>query len=93
MGHGGKRAGAGRRVGSKAKATAEAKQALEALAREHTDVALDALAAVAKSSESDAARVSASVALLDRGYGRPRQQIVGDPDKPIDHRITFTWAK
>ena len=73
MGHGGKRAGAGRRIGVKNKATAEARTALEALAREHTDVALNTLAAVAEKGESEAARVTASVALLDRGYGRPHQ--------------------
>jgi HEAT repeat protein len=43
---------------------------LQALAREHTEEAIDALIAALK---HPAIRVSAATALLDRGYGRPIQ--------------------
>lgn len=45
------------------------------LAKEHTTEALDALVRVVKAGESDAAIVSAATALLDRGWGRPRQDL------------------
>lgn len=46
------------------------------LAREHTAKAVDALVDVLESAEaSDAAKVSAATALLDRGWGRPKQDL------------------
>jgi HEAT repeat protein len=45
---------------------------LQALAREHTEEALDALVAALK---HPATRVQAATALLDRGYGRPIQTL------------------
>lgn len=70
-GHGGKRKGAGRPVGARNKATAAQRATLSELARSYAALALETLAEVARSSESDAARVSAACALLDRAYGRP----------------------
>lgn len=72
---GGKRSGAGRPAGAKARATVEQKATLEELARSHTETALNALVSIATKSDSDAARVSAANALLDRGYGKPKQAI------------------
>ena len=60
---------------SKNKATKEAKIALEDLAKEHTQAALNALVNVAKNGKSEAAVVSAALGLLDRGYGKPRQAV------------------
>ena len=49
------------------------------LAREHTETAIAVLAEIAANkAESASARVSAATALLDRGWGRPKQAIVGD---------------
>ena len=59
----------GRPKGSLNKATNDIKE----LARRYTPQALDTLASIMKASESDAARVAAANALLDRGYGKPRQ--------------------
>lgn len=73
MGHGGRRAGAGRKPGSKDRATVEQRAALEELARSHTKTAIDAIVAVASDQAQGAARVSAANALLDRGYGKPFQ--------------------
>lgn len=85
MPRGGKRPGAGRPKGSRDTATVEQKATLEELARAHTPLALQTLADVAAASESDAARVSAAQAILDRGYGKPGQYIqhAGDEDNPI----------
>lgn len=82
---GGKRPGAGRPQGRKDKATIEQLATLEELAREHTPLALDTLARVCASSESDAARVSAAQALLDRAYGKPKQAIehTGKDGEPV----------
>jgi hypothetical protein len=35
-------------------------------------------------------KVAAAVALLDRGWGRPQQQVVGDEDRPLV--VDFRWA-
>jgi hypothetical protein len=45
----------------------------QALARMKTESALNALESIMLTSGSDAARVSAAVAILDRGWGRPFQ--------------------
>lgn len=73
MARGGARPGAGRPVGSENVDTAAARRALSALASGHIEVALDALAEIARSGQSESARVSAACAILDRCYGRPRQ--------------------
>jgi len=82
---GGKRPNAGRKAGSVVRGTIENRDAIGELARAHTEVALQALVKVATKSDSDAARVSAASALLDRGYGKPRQtaEITGKDGGPI----------
>src|SRR4051812_41326442 len=102
---GGKRPGAGRKKGSRDRATVEQKATLEELARSHTELAMNALVKVASSSESDAAKVSAASVILDRGYGKARQAVEhtgkdGDPIAIVDlsdteaaRRIAFTLAK
>jgi hypothetical protein len=49
---------------------------------------------VAQSSESDAARVAAANALLDRGYGKPRQGVehTGVDGAPIAHAVQITFV-
>ncbi|HWA60870.1 MAG TPA: hypothetical protein VG939_05820, partial [Caulobacteraceae bacterium] len=44
-----------------------------ALARRHTDAAIEALAQVVREGKTDAARVAAAKELLDRGHGRAGQ--------------------
>jgi hypothetical protein len=57
---------------------------LRALAREHTESAIKTLAEIMRSKASpEAARVSAAVALLDRGYGKPAQAITGADGGPV----------
>jgi hypothetical protein len=85
---GGKRPGAGRPKGSKDVATREQGGTLAELARSHTKTALDTLVKVAKSGDSEAARVTAATALLDRGYGRPTQshEHSGPNGGPIEYQ-------
>ena len=84
MARGGKREGAGRKKGSKDKrprsspviiAPAQEKRELREAARQFTDDALKTLAAICNEGQSEAARVSAASALLDRGFGKPTQQL------------------
>ena len=48
------------------------------MARSHTEIAIKVLAGIAKDGTNEAARVSAAVALLDRGWGKPPQAHTGE---------------
>lgn len=58
---------------------------IKELAKQKTELALNTLAHICAKGESESARVSAAVALLDRGWGKPAQAIIGggDDDPPI----------
>jgi hypothetical protein len=62
---------------------------IKSLARSHTESALNCLAGIMNQNDAPpAARVSAAVALLDRGWGKPAQAIVGDSDAdPINLKV------
>ncbi len=81
---GGKRAGAGRKPGQKNAITIE----IETRAREHAGDAIAALVEVARNKESPA-RVAAASALLDRGYGRPKQAIEAKHSGKVEHTVRF----
>src|SRR3954454_8634554 len=51
---------------------------LRSLARGHTALSIKVLAGIAQNGQTDAARVAAATALLDRGWGRPPQAITGE---------------
>ena len=104
MARGGKREGAGRKQGSKDRkprsspiiiTKAQEKRELREAARQFTDDALKTLAAICNEGQSEAARVSAACALLDRGHGKPTQQVeTGSPgefsrmtDEELDAQI------
>lgn len=62
-----------------------------ALAKAHTPLAINQLVRIASSPVSPpAAVVAASVAILDRGWGRPAQAITGSDGQPL--AIDFRWA-
>lgn len=64
------------------------------LARAHTETALEALVQIATAGESEAARVAAANAILDRGYGKPSQPIDGDGEGgPIPTGMTVTFIR
>ena len=67
---GGSRSGSGRPKGVQNKVTRELGEA----ARAYTASALETLHSICLRGESEAARVSAACALLDRGHGKPKQQ-------------------
>ena len=46
---------------------------MRSLARGHTALSIKVLAGIAQNGQTDAARVAAATALLDRGWGRPPQ--------------------
>jgi hypothetical protein len=91
-GHGGRRDGAGRPVGSISKTTAE----LKTLAQQHGAAIITKLAELAgviegNAAESQAVQVQAMRELLDRGFGRSTQPLSGDAGAaPLN--ITFHWA-
>jgi len=60
------------------RAAIEAREKISSLARQYTGLALVTLAQVAETSKNDSARVAAASALLDRGWGKPRQVIEGE---------------
>ena len=80
--HGGKREGAGRPVGALNKATREQGMKLSELAKCYTDIAFNTLVDVAMNGSSDTARIAAANAILDRGYGKPREDEIGVMDLP-----------
>lgn len=91
---GGARPGAGRPKGSVIeKAPKEAKDKLAELARAHTEAAIATLVETMKNGSTDAARVSAATALLDRGYGKPAQahMVSGDEESPVRHSIEVIY--
>lgn len=83
---GGARPGAGRPKGRKDAKTLE----IEAAAREMGRDALKALLKVAQHSKDDKARVLAANAILERGYGKPKQPIEhsGEEGGPMEMHIT-----
>lgn len=70
---GGKRAGAGRRKGAINKLASD----IKALAQPYGPEALDVIVFTMRQGEKLADRLTAARELLDRGYGKPAQAIVG----------------
>ena len=83
MARGGKREGAGRPIGAVSKATADIREA----AQVYSEQALQVLVQVANTGESDAARVAAANAILDRAHGKPKQI----HDGSFDGKLTLRW--
>jgi len=97
MPRGGSRPGAGRPAGSENADTAAARAALSALLEGQVAVAIAALADIAQNGTSEAARVSAACAILDRTHGRPRSSphsapLQGTPDNPAVGFTLGNWA-
>lgn len=72
----------GRPKGARNKITAPIKEA----AQRFTDDALGVLVEIMKTGESEAARVAAANAVLDRGHGKPKQAI--DVDANVSAKVT-----
>lgn len=83
MARGGKRAGAGRPKGAPNKSTADVKEAAQAF----TEDAISTLAEIMRGVEHPAAaRVAAANALLDRGHGKPKQEL--DVEANVEARVS-----
>ncbi len=78
MAHGGKREGAGRKPGSRNKITADIKLVAQSFGEE----AIKHLVEIARDGEAaPAARVAAVKEILDRGFGKSKQEMeVSGPD-------------
>lgn len=81
----------GRPKGAKSAKSMANEAAVSALAKTHAPSAMKALAEIAARGESEAARVSAANAILDRAYGKPAQAVTigGDADKPLTMKHTY----
>lgn len=77
--------GPGRPKGLRNKRTLD----MRALASPHGPESIQLLLKIARTGESEAARVSAIRELLDRGYGKAPQPLVGDDSRPIIHAIRW----
>jgi hypothetical protein len=73
MSSGGTRSGAGRPIGSPNRASVDMKARMYQLAREYTQTAFETLLDVAENGQSETARIAAATAILDRGYGKPKE--------------------
>jgi len=70
---------AGRKTGGRAKGTPNKATAdVKAAAQQYTAEAVEALAAIMRDSDSDAAKVAAIKEILDRGHGKARQLVEAD---------------
>lgn len=61
---------------------------IQTLARSHSDEAIATLVACMKD-EDGRVRVAASIALLDRGYGKPAQQLQIESDGVVQNLIVL----
>lgn len=75
MSRGSRRQRAGRPVAAKTRYAAVPRMSPAVQARQHTEEAIDQLVQVMRYGESDAARLSAAIAILERGYGKPAQSV------------------
>jgi hypothetical protein len=89
--HGGRRVGSGRPLGSVNRATVDAKARLSELAKQHCVLALEVLASIAENGQSETARIAAACALLDRGFGKPREAGISQYADPDDG--PFGWLR
>lgn len=71
----------GRKTGGRGKGTPnKATASLRDIARQYTSEGIERLMQIIRSSDSDAAVVSAIKELLDRGHGKATQVLAGDAD-------------
>lgn len=62
---------------------AKAPADLRSLARAHTQLAIDTLSGIARNGKNETARAQASNYLLDRGWGKPKQEHTGPGGGPL----------
>lgn len=62
---------------------------LREIAQRYTEQAIDTLVSIMGHGEAESARIMAARELLDRGYGKAPQAVIGDPNMPM-HLIVMT---
>ena len=75
---------------------AKAKADIRSLARSHTRAAIETLKGVMNQKNAPAsARISAAVALLDRGWGKPKEhhEVTGKDGAPLIPALNVTRGK
>jgi hypothetical protein len=101
MGHGGKRAGAGRKFGVHNKLTADVKATLTEICKAHTPEMVELLLQIARGRKATSAQLKAIDSILDRGNGKPTQTtaMTGPAGGPVVVRLpvvepdALTWQK
>jgi HEAT repeat protein len=85
----------GRKTGGRAKGVPNKATAdIKALAQVHAEAAITELARLAVAAESEPARVAAIKELLDRGFGKSKQALIGgdEDDNPIKSALTVKFV-
>lgn len=85
----------GRKTGGRAKGTPNKATAdIKAAASQYGERALQTLVDIATTGESEAARVAAANAILDRAYGKPKQSVeaTGADGTPLLPALKVTFA-
>lgn len=83
---------AGRKTGGRVKGTPNKATAdVKAAAQAYTAEAIEKLASIMRTSESDAAKVAAIKEILDRGHGKARQAV--DVDAALSGSLTVIINK
>ena len=90
-GHGGSRPGAGRPRGSGSTASRADRHRLGEMIRSEAEILVRNLIEIAHTSEDDRLRFQATIALLDRAYGRP-PQAPGEPTDSIEDLVQEVLA-
>ena len=96
--HGGKRPGAGRKPGSKSRATKQAKMTFAELAKEYSVEALEVAAEIMRDAgATPSSRIAAVNTILDRAYGKAAQAVTmsgegGGPVQIVDPSKMTTGA-
>lgn len=57
------------------------------LARAYTEISIATLVRLQGPKENANVQLLAATALLERGWGKPAQTIVGDEENPVQHRV------
>jgi hypothetical protein len=65
---------------------------IKLLARKYANEAIETVFNVMKKSKIESNRIAAAQILMDRGFGKPTQQMGVDPDQPTG-KFTISWEK
>lgn len=64
-------------------------RSLKELAGRHTAACIEQLVRITQNSKIENNRLAAIEQLLNRAHGKPSQAVTGDPDMPVELRITW----